>query len=263
MSQDAHRSLFPTTQWSAIERWQQGGEETKHDALGHLLPLYRRPVLLKIQHHQRCNPDQAEELTQQFLLQCLRREFLRRVQPGEGRRFRYFIKACLGHFLRDLADHQQTEKERHLREAVRLDAPADAEGRPGPALVDRQPLPDELLDLEWALTLLNRTLDRLEEECAQQRHRTLFRTLRASLAGEPSSESTKQAAARLGTTEENVKVIAFRLRKRLGALIAEEVRSTVDDADDWQDELRYMVGLLGRLGARVTLDGRDRLVSLA
>ena len=56
----------------------------------------------------------------------------------------------------------------------------------------------------------------------------------------------RQIGAKSKLSEDSVKVAAHRIRNRLRGLIREEVRQTVANADDWEEEARYLIQLFGR-----------------
>src|SRR5436309_272570 len=97
----AQPGFFDQTGWTTVLQAKGGTETTRLAALERLLTRYRRPILLEMQCRARCPEIEAEELTHQFIHNCLRRDFLKNVEPEKGR-FRSFIKACISNFLRDL-----------------------------------------------------------------------------------------------------------------------------------------------------------------
>jgi RNA polymerase sigma-70 factor (ECF subfamily) len=126
---------------------------------------------------------------------------------------------------------------------VSIDA-GDAETR-----YDREPAhiatPEHLYDRRWALTMLDRALDRLERGMADRGKGPLFNRLKPALLGDSDAVAYARAAAELGMTEGAVKVAAHRLRGRLRDLIREEVAATVSDPAQIDDEIRDLFSALG------------------
>ncbi len=56
-----------------------------------------------------------------------------------------------------------------------------------------------------------------------------------------------EAAARLGMSEGAVKVAVHRLRKRFREALREELQHTLPEGADPDEELRYLVKVLGRV----------------
>jgi RNA polymerase sigma-70 factor (ECF subfamily) len=236
-------SLFAVTSWKTVLQARRDDSEGKA-ALGRLLTRYYGPIQRIIQLQQRCDPDQAADLTQEFVKECLRRDFLREVGPDKGR-FRTFIRRCLEYFLRD--QHVKTAaQKRGGGEAPLSLHQTDEEGHP---LLD-PPAPAEapgtLLDREWARQVVEQALLRLEAECRAARRAELYRELRDQLTGAEEPTSAARTADRLGLSEGAVNVARHRLRQRLGELIAEEVQGTVAEEGDWREELQYLMQLVGK-----------------
>ncbi|MCP5521843.1 MAG: sigma-70 family RNA polymerase sigma factor [Verrucomicrobiales bacterium] len=237
-------AFFEATVWSTILK-AQGSEDTEREAaLERLLKRYRGPILLHIQTVQRCAPEQAEDLTQEFFLQGLRLEFLKDVSPDKGR-FRTFIKRCVGNFLRD----------RHVRESAlkrgggQVPLSLDQTDEDGRRMLDPAAPEDRLemaLDRAWALSVLEHATEGLREEYREKGQEELFSAMEGQLGGVAGQPSAAEVGKRLGMKEGAVHTAMHRMRARLGERIREEVRQTVRSEDDWREELKYLVELLGR-----------------
>ena len=235
--------FFEHTIWSTVLKAKAGDEQTRAAALERLLTRYRQPILRHIQACQGCSPEQAEDLTQGFLHQCLRLDFLSQVSAEHGR-FRTFIKTCIKNFLRDQHVRERAAKRGGGQAPVSLDE-TDGEGN---RLLDPAApaaTPDVVLDREWALSVLNRALEALSHECMAARRGELFEALKGHLGRVPEAGTAAEVGARLGMAEGAVHTAMNRLRKRLGELIGDEVRQTVGTQEDWRQELKYLVELLG------------------
>ena len=91
-----------------------------------------------------------------------------------------------------------------------------------------------------------RRCDGSERECTAAGRRSLFAVLKPSLGSDAGLEGYASLGARLGMSETAVKTAAHRLRQRFGELIQEEVEETVGSHEDWQEELRYLIELMGK-----------------
>jgi len=234
-------SFFAVTSWKTVLQARQDDPDGRA-ALERLLLRYYGPIHRIIQLQQRCGPEQAEDAAQEFIKECLRRDFLKEVGPDKGR-FRTFIRRCLEYFLRDQHVKAAAQK-RGGGEAPLSLQQTDDEGHPllDPAAPAEDP--GTLLDREWARLVVEQALLRLEAECRVARRAELYRELKDQLtsAGEPASAAG--VAARLGLSEGAVNVARHRLRQRLGELIAEEVQGTVGEEGDWREELQYLMQLV-------------------
>ena len=244
------------TAWSTVMAAQGTDEDIRLAALERLFTRYRRPICLEFQARKRCAETEAEECAQQFIHDCLRRDFLRSVNPNKGR-FRTFIQACITNFIRDELDKANAAKRGGGQEIQSLDE-TDAEGH---RLLDpsaqSEPL-EIILDRNWAHHLVSLAMDRLENECAVARRRTLFTTLRPFLQTDQKDGAYAAAAAQLSMKEGAVRTATSRLRQRFRELLEDEIRATTSAEADWREELRYFLEVLGSAPA-VTTKGESLL----
>jgi len=236
--QRADPGLFATTHWSVVLRAQDNSDA----ALGALCETYRKPLVtwLRVRGY---SPQDAEDLVQGFFAHILAREFLTNIGREKGK-FRTFILRCFQHYLFDQRDKFLAQKRGGGRRIESLDE-TSAEGR---RLYD--PAGDGAPDLEYdracARSLIERARCRLQAECANQGHAALYSELEPVLLAAEGASSYKEIAARLGMTEQAVKVAAHRIRIRLRGLMREEVLQTVASEEDWHEEIRYLIGLFSR-----------------
>ena len=104
---------------------------------------------------------------------------------------------------------------------------------------------ERLFERQWALTLLERVLKRLEDESARSGKTALFELLRPALQGDHMAPSYSDIAAALGMAEGAVRVAAHRLRARYRELLREEVGRTTDGAAGIDDEIADLLAALG------------------
>lgn len=229
----AQANFYPTSGWRTIIE----AKENDFAALERLIGRYRTPILREIQSREKCNDLEAEELAHEFISIWLRREFLKNVDQRKGR-FRNFIKRCIVNFLRD--GHRKTAGHPEIRIIGEPERPD------GPALdpaEDRRPL-EEGLDIEWARNVVAISLKRLEQEFVSARWGCRFERLKPFL-GDLGDDSYARAAADLGMNEQAVRTAVSRMRARYGGIIEDEIRENVGPDEDWRDELRYLLRLLG------------------
>lgn len=99
-------------------------------------------------------------------------------------------------------------------------------------------------DREWALTVIDRALSRLEAE--HHGKALLFTTLKPWLDGAADGSQAEAATVELGISEGAVKVAIYRLRARFRELIRAEVAATVNDPAEVGEELRHLVAVASR-----------------
>ena len=231
---------FQTTQWSLVLAAARGDDRSA-EALEWLCATYWYP-LYGFVRRQGNDPDTARDLTQSFFLSLLDRAALQRIDPQQGR-FRAFLLASLKHFLSHERDRQRALKRRPDDPAFRL----DVEGAESRYL--REPVsgmsPEDLFESRWAMTVLERALRRLGQEHETTGKGEMFRRLRGHLTGEEIPYD--RLASDLGMKEGALRVAVHRLRRRLGALLREEVAQTVADPGDIDAEIRNLLQAIGRV----------------
>ncbi|MFO1498006.1 MAG: sigma-70 family RNA polymerase sigma factor [Verrucomicrobiota bacterium] len=236
--------LFGHTQWSTVLKAKEGAESTRFEALSRLLQRYRRPIIRHIQYSRRCDEAKAEELAHEFIAHWLKTDLLKSVTREKGR-FRTFIKTCVENRLEDLRRFEDAGRRKPEKPLQSLDEVTD-EGAPLLQVKAGGLTPDESMDVEWAHEVVNVAVLNLERECIAARRGGLFLALKPTLGGDSSAVQHAEIAARLGTSEGAIKTAYHRLKQRLGQLIREEIKQTVGTQEDWQDELRYLIGLLAK-----------------
>jgi RNA polymerase sigma-70 factor (ECF subfamily) len=105
--------------------------------------------------------------------------------------------------------------------------------------------PDQAFERQWALALLEEVYRRLEREHKEQGKSALFAALRATLAGRGQAQPYADLARQLGMTEGAVRVAVHRLRQRYRDLLRAAIADTVAGAGEVEDELRYLLQVLG------------------
>jgi hypothetical protein len=100
---------------------------------------------------------------------------------------------------------------------------------------------DEIYDREWAASLLRRALDRLAQECALAGKPELFGYLKPYLSvTEDSTIPYEEMARRSRRPVATLRSDVARLRRRYRSILREEVRGTVVDDTDVDEELHHL-----------------------
>jgi RNA polymerase sigma-70 factor (ECF subfamily) len=165
------------------------------------------------------------------------------VADAERGRFRSFLLVRLKHFLSDERKKTQAQKRGGGRPLISLDA-RSAESRHG-----LEPMTEltaeQIFDRRWAMTLLEKTVARLRAEYAAAGRTELFEELRRFPPGEKGEISYAEVATRLGLTKSAVTSAIHRMRKRHRDLLREEIAHTVSMPGEVDEELRYLITVMG------------------
>ncbi len=228
MSDRSSPARFPTTRWSCIARAGVPASTEARRALAELCGAYWYPIyaLIRRKGH---DPDQALDLTQGYFARLLENGTVAAADPAKGR-FRSFLFADCTFFLADQGDRDRALKRGGGRQIVTIDA-RDAEGRfiHEPAHVDTA---ERLYERDWALALIGRVFDRLQQHYAATKRSELFLCLKPLLTLEPDAASYETIAAEMGMNAGSLRVAAHRLRSRFALWLRDEVAATLDDPDD-------------------------------
>ena len=104
--------------------------------------------------------------------------------------------------------------------------------------------PDHLYDRQWALTLLDRALSRLEAEHQRLGKASEFAVLSPALTAERGDIPYATLAAQLDLSETATRMAVHRLRKRFREVFREEIAQTVAEPDEVEAEIRHLVAAL-------------------
>lgn len=233
------KPLFATTRWSVVLAARCDNDGAR-EPLNALCSSYWYPLYAFVRR-QGVSAEDAQDLTQEFFARLLSNAWLEDVELGRGR-FRSWLVACMKHFLANEWDKARAQKRGGDLVFIELDAQT-AESRYAIEPADGFSA-EKLYDRRWALTLLERTLDRLEEEMTQSGRLKQFESLKFCLIGER-GPSYATVATQLGLSEGAVKVTVHRMRERYRALIREEVAQTVESETEIESEMRLLLAALG------------------
>ena len=233
-------ALFPSTRWTVVldAAGSHPSSDQARQALAELCQIYWRPIYLFLRR-QGVPFDEAEDLTQAFFAHLIEKQSYSRADRAKGR-FRSFLLGALNYFLSDTRKHEAARKRGGESQIVQLNRAAIAEAEARAAELERSH-PNRLYEREWAAALLRQTLGRLAEECALAGKKDLFDNLKSYLPpGMETRVPYDQIAPRIGRPIATLRSDVARLRTRFRAILREEVRSTLLDAADVDEELRYL-----------------------
>ncbi len=231
---------FPSTIWMRIEQAKEPTTPQSREALAELCEAYWHPVYAFIRRKGN-DPDRAADLTQGFFTALLETGALSAVTPEKGR-FRSFLMAACTHFLCNQKVHERALKRGGGRFVVSIDQ-LKAEDR-----LSHEPFheltPEKIFVRQWALTLLDRVMGKLEAEAASKGKTPIFEQVRPVVLGRETAPSYAQISAKLGLTETTVKVTVHRYRSRYRELLRQEIARTVDDPGDIEQEINTLIEAL-------------------
>ncbi len=233
---------FTTTQWGMVLAAADSSNPDQQQALTDLCQLYWYPVYAFVRRRG-ADPDTALDHTQGFFAKLLEKKYLKAADEQRGH-FRAFLLTALKFHLSDSAKHDRAQKRGGTTHIVSVDG-LDAERRYRVEPVERQ-TPETLFERRWAMTVLERAMERLLQDHAGSDEQRRATRLAACLTGEIPHGGYKKLAEELGMNEAAAKTALHRLRRRYGALVREEVARIVDDSHKIDDEVRHLFAVLQR-----------------
>ena len=249
MAADYHRAeetggraaAFATTHWSVVLTAGRGESPRAAEALEQLCGTYWYPLYACVRR-QGYNPDDAQDLTQEFFAHLLASDYLTRADPQSGK-FRSFLLTGLKHFLCDQWDKAHRLKRGGGRKLISFDQQtAEERYRLEPADLLT---PERLFERSWAATLLERAAGRLRDEYAAAGKAELYNQLTEFRLDVSEQRAYAEVAAELGLSESALKSAIRRLRQRHLQLVRGEIAQTVANPGEVDEEIRYLLTVVG------------------
>src|ERR1700747_1909004 len=159
---------FPPTRRSVIEAVGSIDAEERERALESLCAAYWRPIYKYIRLRWNRPADEAQDLTQGFFVEVLRRELLEKFDAKKGR-LRTYLRVCVDSFVSNEDKAGRRQKRGGNIPHLALDF-SSAEEELGGAVIDpaKIPSPESLeafFEKEWMRSLLSLAVEDLHQYC--------------------------------------------------------------------------------------------------
>ncbi len=241
----SNKGEFATTRWSVVVSAGRSIEVGASDsqaskALAALCDDYWYPLYAFVRRRV-STVDEAQDLTQAFFLELLEKNVVASASPERGR-FRAFLLTALKHFLSKQWDKSRAKKRGGGQPVASLDfEAADRRYRLEPVT---DLTAEQLYDRQWAITMLDNTLRRLEAEFSLAGKTAEFEALRGSLVGDSAQPRYAVLAEQLEMSPDAVKMAVHRMRRRFRTLLRHEIAETIASSGDIDDEIRLLFAAL-------------------
>ena len=193
---------FATTQWSLVLEAGKRARPEAEQALAELCSAYWLP-LYSFARRKGYSRDDAADRTQEFFSRLIERAFLETADPQRGR-FRTFLLTLFERFLAKEFEKDRAIKRGGAHTILSFDFDV-AESQCASALSDAQTA-ERVFEQQWALTLLHRTIGRLNEEYMARGKQDLFDRCRIFLTGGAGDATYSEVARELKMTEGALRV---------------------------------------------------------
>jgi DNA-directed RNA polymerase specialized sigma24 family protein len=211
------------------------------EGLRQLAVNYWRPLYLYLRKRGETHED-ASDAVQGFFEFVFSSGFLEHV-AREGGKFRSYLLASLERWRSRGRTRERALKRGGQVVHVSLEELGEMEG--APAVSDGSTSAEMAFDRQWAAELIRRSVGALREDFTKRGRKAWFDALAAALPGGAGLPPYAELAAQLDCSEGAVKKGVFDLRQAFGARLREEIRATVRSNEDAEEELRYLVSVMG------------------
>lgn len=229
-----------STEWSLVLSASTGGKP----ALDRLCRTYW-PAVYVFVRASGIDRTEAEDATQDFFADMLRREWLARVAPEQGS-FRAFLRVSVRNFLSNRWRRADAQKRGNGAPLLALDS--ELIEREIAGLASHAIDPATAYEQRWADCVLQVCMDRLasEQTKAGAGSATRYEKLRPFLTRMPTVGEYAQISEELKLSQTQVAMAVHRLSRRFADLIRAEVAATLADRNDIEGELRYLMQLVSQ-----------------
>jgi DNA-directed RNA polymerase specialized sigma24 family protein len=233
---ESRDELFVSTRWGVVLKAGDSAATSAQalSALSELCQIYWRPLYVFLRKKGYGRED-AQDLTQGFFAHLIESRGHARADPEKGR-FRAFLLTALKNFIADARDRQHALKRGGGMILEKLDERTETQ-------IERAAKwqADEVYDREWAASLVRQALGRLAQECALAGKGELFGYFLPYLAApDESAIPFEEMARRSRRAVTTLRHELARLRARYRAILRQEVRGTVREVAEVDEELRYL-----------------------
>src|SRR6266705_2606980 len=230
---------FATTHWSVVLAAGERDLPQAAEALEKLCRTYWYPLYVYVRR-QGNSPEDAQDLTQEFLSRLLEKNYFAKADRDRGK-FRTFLLRSLKNFL--VNEWKRAGRLKRGGDLTFLSFDANVAKDRYAAEPANESNPDAAYEQRWAVTLIEHVLATLRREYNAADKARLFEELKGFIWCDKSTASYAEIAGHLNLPEGTVKVAVYRLRQRFRELLRAEVAHTVARPDDVDDELRYLISV--------------------
>lgn len=231
---------FAATRWSMVFRAAAPDEKQSKKDLEEICRACWYPIYAFVRR-QGYSPEDAQDLAQGFFVHLLENNVLSHADPERGR-FRSFLLGAVRHFVSNEARKKRAEKRGGKVSFVSVHAD-EAEERYEREIAHPD-TPEKLFQRSWAENIIQRAVDALEKNYEKQGKLDLFHALQPFLTGNSNPSSYEELGRSLGMSSGTIAVAVFRMRKRYGELLRNEIAQTVEDPADIEHEIRTLLEAL-------------------
>jgi RNA polymerase sigma factor (sigma-70 family) len=233
---------FPTTAWSMLEEAKNRDPEEQTAAMNRFVVSYWRPIYCFLRARGR-HHEAAEDLTQEFLLKFLGRDWLAKADASRGR-FRSYLLTILKRFLSDQGPARSPRQQHFDRSLVPISILVRSEERTFEPPDNTSP--DEKFMKQWARALIEDVRRELEMWCLQRGRPDWYAIFTAHHFPPPGSkgDSQHELAERFRCSRDQIRYAVEQTNEQFAQLLRETVADQVGSEAEIEGEIREIEQLV-------------------
>ena len=238
MTQPSEDGRFPSTSWTLIERIRSDDEREAAKALDEICARYHYPLYCYLRRRGLDHHD-AEDVLHDFLERFLQSDSFSAAEETKGRLRGYLAVSLSRHLIGWV---------RHQARRPALAGPDNLDELYQHESFHTGETPEEIFERKWALALLFGVIESLSADYDRRGRTLLFETLRPILlaGGSLRGHDTSALAAAAGLSEDALRAALHRLLREFRDSLRAEVRQTVENPAEVDDELDHLRRLFAR-----------------
>jgi len=182
-----------------------------------------------------CSHEDAEDCVQGFLAKSSESDFFTLTDPNKGK-MRSYLLIAFKRYIYDVWKKSHALKRGGGVAFTTLEKCSPPSDDSDPSLA---------FDQQWALTVIASAKENLKHRYHKIGKSQHFIELESCIDGSPLANTSKTAET-LGVSTSTLKTIIHRIRKRFGEEVRKAVTETVASEEDIDDELRWLIDVLGK-----------------
>jgi DNA-directed RNA polymerase specialized sigma24 family protein len=229
---------FPATHISVVQRTASPDPETRARALDALAAVYWRPIYVHIRLSHGVPVQDAEDMTQGFFADALRRSLFGRFDASRAR-FRTFLRTCVDAYVANTHKSNTRLKRGGATSIVPIDV-ADLE-----AQIAVAPEVDRAFHDEWVRGVFSSALARLRERyeaAGKPVQYAVFEQYEVVGANADPRPTYADVAAMLGITTVQATNWLNAARRDFRSSVLETLRDLTGSEEEFRDEARALLG---------------------
>lgn len=237
--------MFPATRWSVIDAVKTGGPAEQRRALDTLFAAYWKPVYKYVRLRWNRPNEDAQDLTQGFFAEMLKRNLLAKYDPAKSK-LRTYLRLCVDSFVMN----QEKAARRQKRGGNATHLALDFQGVEGelagvsidPASIASPESLEEFFEKEWVRSLFALAVQDLRKICEERERDRTFRLFEEYDLSGDAETSYEQLAAKYVISVTDVTNALSWARREFRRIALERLREICGSDAEFHREARTVFG---------------------